>query len=594
MKYFTLIFLFFISFASTAQTVEIPNEMVFAGMRLKLTEPVKRELKADVDLITKNPKYFQVKVERANIYFPMMEKIFREAGFPEDFKYLAIQESSLISDAVSTSNAVGYWQFKKETAQEVGLRVDHLVDERKNIAASTRGAAAYLRKNNFFLDNWVYALLSYNLGLGGVKSFVKDKNKGASHMVIDDDMHWYVIRFLAHKLAYENAVGKNSPAIRLLEEKTNAGKTISELAHEKNIDHETLKFYNKWLLVNNAPGDRDYSFILPVDTGRLGVFIVQEPEVKEVKIKEVHHEVKIKNEQQTKVKVKNYQDITSAKSEIEKLGNDVPMFVRINKIRAIQAAKGDDISKLTLRAGINQEEFLQFNDLKSFDQITPGYFYYLQPKKNKALVLHHTVQKGEDIAMISQKYGIRQSAIRKRNVMDKREALQPGRILWLRMKRPKNSPIEMASLPEEKIIQPETIVKDQNDGFKNDTVPVKKPIKYQADSASKETTVVSLSESGKVHYVKAGETLYSISRIYSVSPDSLKKWNYLSGNSLNVGQQLIVGPSKKADIIHTVVQGETMYKIAGMYGVSVSDIKLWNGINDESLEIGKVLIIKRK
>jgi membrane-bound lytic murein transglycosylase D len=577
MKYFILIFFNFIVFASNAQTVEIPNEMYFAGMKLKLTEPVRRELKADVDLITKNVKYFQVKVDRANIYFPMMEKIFRDEGFPEDFKYLAIQESSLIPDAVSTSNAVGYWQFKKESAKEVGLRVDDLVDERMNIASSTRGAAAYIKKNNFFLNNWVYALLSYNLGLGGVKSFVKDKNRGVSHMVIDDDMHWYVIRFLAHKLAYEHAVGNKSSVI-LLEQKFGTGITISDLAHAKKIDEETLKSYNKWLLTNNIPGDREYSFILPFGTTQ-GNIIIQEPVVKEIKIKETHHEVKIKVK--TQVKVKNYEDVASAKSEIEKLGNDLPMFVRINKIRAIMAVKGDDISKLTLRAGIKQKEFLQYNDLKSFDQITPGYFYYLQPKKNKALVLHHIVQKGEDIAMISQKYGIRQSSIRKRNLMDKREALVPGRILWLRMKRPKDSPVMMEVLPEEKSKQAVEINK-------------KPESEVTTDTSSKKINQILPSSLGKMHEVKVGETLYSISKLYNISADSLKNWNHLSDNNLKPGQQLIVQPAGKADIIHTVSKGETMYKIAAMYKVSVADIKLWNGLKDENMEIGKTLIIKRK
>jgi membrane-bound lytic murein transglycosylase D len=587
MKYVALIFLFCIRFVSYAQTTKIPDEMDFAGMRLKLSEPVKRALKADVDLITKNHNYFQAKIDRADIYFPVIERIFREAGFPEDFKYLALQESSLVSDAVSSSNAVGYWQFKKETAQEVGLRVDHLVDERMNIAASSRGAAAYLKKNNFFLNNWVYALLSYNLGLGGVKSFVKEKNKGVSTMEIDDDMHWYVIRFLAHKLAYENAVGKKAASLTLLEEKSNAGKTIAELAHEKKIDQEILQSYNKWLLGRNAPDDRDYSFILPVDPSRHDVVVVQHSEVKEVKIKETHHEEKIKIESQ--VKIKEYKDESSAKSEIEKYSHDVPMLVKINKLKAIQAVKGDNISKLALRAGIKRKQFLRFNNLKKFEEVTSGHFYYLQPKRNKALVIHHTVLRGEDLASISQKYGIKQKSIRKRNGMDKREALEPGRVLWLRMKRPQGSPVEIVAVPEENKYKPKEIIKEQDSKVKIDSAPVKETKIIQEDTVARKAIAAS-----EVHEVKAGETLYSISKIYGVPADSLKKWNNLSDNNLKTGLQIIVRPSEQADIIHIVAQGETMYKISRMYGVSVDDIRRWNGLADESLEIGKTLVIRKK
>ncbi|MFL5730154.1 MAG: transglycosylase SLT domain-containing protein, partial [Cytophagaceae bacterium] len=420
MNYFALVFFLVAPWLCKAQ-VQIPAEMDFAGIRLKLSEPVRRALKADVELITKNAKYFQVKVERADIYFPMIEKIFREEGFPEDFKYLALQESSLVADAVSSSNAVGYWQFKKETAQEVGLRVDNVVDERRNIAASSRGAMAYLKKNNVILNNWIYALLSYNLGLGGVKSHVKEKYRNATIMPIDEDMHWYVIRFLAHKLAYEHAIGKKRPAVVLLEEKSRAGNSLSQLAQERKIDQNLLTSYNLWLFAGHAPTDRKYSFILPVDSGRQ-VAVLEEP-VKEVKIKENHHEVKVKTETQAKPKIKNYQDIAAAKTELEKIGSDVPLLVTINKVRAIQAVKGDDVSRLALRAGIRTVDFLFYNDLRKFDPIVPGAFYYLQPKKNKALVLKHTVEPGEDMASISQKYGIKQNAIRKKNRMDKRESL---------------------------------------------------------------------------------------------------------------------------------------------------------------------------
>jgi membrane-bound lytic murein transglycosylase D len=571
MRYFTLIICLFIqSIAQAQQSFQVPEEMDFAGMKLKLTEPVRRALKADVELITKNQKFFQVKIDRADIYFPMVGKIFRDLGFPEDFKYLALQESSLIADAVSSSNAVGYWQFKKETAQEVGLRVDHMVDERMNIAMSTRGAAAYLKKNNLFLNNWIYALLSYNLGLGGVKPHVKDKFRGASVMVIDENMHWYVIRFLAHKLAYENKVGK-SPLLKLEEERSNAGKSLSDFAYEKKIDKELLKYYNKWLLSEAAPTDRAYSFILPVDSLRKGSLIVPGTDIK---VKHNQHEVKVKVE--SNAKAKNYQDITSAKTELEKLSKDVPMFVRINKVMAILAMPGDDISKLALRAGIRTESLLQYNDLRKFDQIMAGQFYYLQPKKNKALVLKHTVQSGEDIAAVSQKYAIRQSAIRKKNRMDKRESLVPGRVLWLRMKRPKNCEIEMAAVPEVKITNPDKTV-----------------IKAQPDTTSKKKSVTTSGSSGKVHIVKSGETLYSISKKYNVPADSLIKWNRIQDNSLKPGQELHTQPGT-GDVIHKVVSGETMYKISRLYGVTVADIKLWNGKKDESLEAGEMLLIKKK
>src|SRR5687768_14391699 len=121
----SILFLFQ-SFILLAQVLppKVPNTMEFAGIDLKINDDARELIQASVTSLTKSPKYFQVKVDRANIYFPLIEKILREEGVPEDFKYLVLQESALIADAVSTSNAVGYWQFKKESAGDVDVLVN--------------------------------------------------------------------------------------------------------------------------------------------------------------------------------------------------------------------------------------------------------------------------------------------------------------------------------------------------------------------------------------------------------------------------------------------------------------------------------------
>src|ERR1041384_7008371 len=108
--------LFAAVFPLAAQTPQVPSKMEFAGITLSIRDDARREIQKDVDALTQSPKHFMIKVERARTYFPIIEKVFREENVPEDFKYLVIQESSLIADAVSPSNAVGFWQFKDYTA----------------------------------------------------------------------------------------------------------------------------------------------------------------------------------------------------------------------------------------------------------------------------------------------------------------------------------------------------------------------------------------------------------------------------------------------------------------------------------------------
>ncbi len=109
----------------------------------------------------------------------------------------------------------------------------------------------------------------------------------------------------------------------------------------------------------------------------------------------------------------------------------------------------------------------------------------------------------------------------------------------------------------------------------------------------------------KKHSVKASETLFSISRQYAVKVDDLKRWNNLTDNSISIGQRLIIkgGDSKASNVMknnqitekgresHTVSQSQTLYSISGIYGVSTDQLKEWNHLESNDLEIGQVLIV---
>ena len=108
-----------------AQGPRVPHKMMLGDVKIKITDGARAEIQKNVDELTKHPKYFNVKVDRANQYFHFIEEAFSKEGIPEDIKYLVLQESGLISDVVSSSNAVGYWQFKDFTAVEMGLCRDY-------------------------------------------------------------------------------------------------------------------------------------------------------------------------------------------------------------------------------------------------------------------------------------------------------------------------------------------------------------------------------------------------------------------------------------------------------------------------------------
>src|SRR5690349_17729587 len=255
--------LFFVAVSAAAQTPEVPHKMEFAGMTLTICDDARREIQKDVNALTQSPRHHMIKVERARTYFPLIEKVFAEEQVPDDFKYLVLQESALIADAVSVSNAVGFWQFKDYTAVEMGLRVDKEIDERLNIISSTRAAGRYIKKNNSFFDNWVYALQAYQMGAGGVLRSVSKEHHGKKSMEITSNTYWYVKKFLAHKIAFEPSVSAPGQ-VKVVPYVNSTDKQLKDLAQEVSVDELELITYNKWAKRGNIPGDRSSTVIIPM------------------------------------------------------------------------------------------------------------------------------------------------------------------------------------------------------------------------------------------------------------------------------------------------------------------------------------------
>ena len=97
-------------------------------------------------------------------YFPIYEKAFRDAGIPDEIKYLSIVESQLNPNAVSRVGAVGPWQFMSTTARLYGLQMDNYIDERRDPVQSSIAAAAYLKDAYQQFGDWLLAIASYNCG----------------------------------------------------------------------------------------------------------------------------------------------------------------------------------------------------------------------------------------------------------------------------------------------------------------------------------------------------------------------------------------------------------------------------------------------
>ncbi len=122
--------------------------------------------------------------------------------------------------------------------------------------------------------------------------------------------------------------------------------------------------------------------------------------------------------------------------------------------------------------------------------------------------------------------------------------------------------------------------------------------------AKKESINEEKTEIKKIHIVKSGDTLSSISKLYSINKDLIIKLNKLKDeNYIFVGQNLIISEStenltEQSDLInnyHIVQTGENLTEISNKYDLKVIDLKEINNLkNPDSIKVGQKLIIRKK
>lgn len=100
-------------------------------------------------------------------YLPEMERIFASYGLPIQLTRLPLVESSFNIEAYSKVGAAGLWQFIPSSAR-MYMRLNEVVDDRRDPWTSTDAAARHLRDDYADLQSWPLAITAYNHGRGGI------------------------------------------------------------------------------------------------------------------------------------------------------------------------------------------------------------------------------------------------------------------------------------------------------------------------------------------------------------------------------------------------------------------------------------------
>jgi hypothetical protein len=237
--------------------VPIPNSITFAGEQVPIhLFDIRESLDRELQVNTYWHSQTVLLLKRANRYFPVIEPILKEKGIPDDFKYLAVAESAL-TQVVSPSQAVGFWQILEGTGRELKLEINDEVDERYHIEKSTYAACDFLQKSYERYGSWTLAAASYNFGRNGInRQMERQKNDNYYDLVLGEETGRYLFRILAFKLIHENPnaygfhlmANELYPPLKYYEVKVDSSITsFAQFATQFATNYKILKLYNPWL-----------------------------------------------------------------------------------------------------------------------------------------------------------------------------------------------------------------------------------------------------------------------------------------------------------------------------------------------------------
>ena len=135
--------------------------------------PYKR-IRSEVEWYARHQSYLNRVSNRARRYLPHIIAELERRGMPMDIALLPVVESAFQPFAYSKMGASGIWQFMPATGRVYGLKQNWWYDGRRDIVQSTYAALNYLSKlQTQFKGDWLLAIAAYNTGEGNVSRAIR-------------------------------------------------------------------------------------------------------------------------------------------------------------------------------------------------------------------------------------------------------------------------------------------------------------------------------------------------------------------------------------------------------------------------------------
>ncbi len=577
---------------------ELPTELLKARLKeMDAKSPFNIEWNQGLENIIKSflknrKKSYERLMAISEYYFPMFEESLARQNVPLEIKYLAIVESALNPKAVSRVGATGLWQFMYQTGKQYNLNIDSYVDERSDPQKASDAAAQYMANMYKIFGDWDLVLASYNSGPGNVAKAIRrsggQQNFWNIRKNLPKETQGYVPAFLATMYIYtyhkEHGIVPNRAIIKHFATDTIMIKqqiTFKQLSDLLDVPVAQLQLLNPSYKMNVIPFYPNVNHFLRLPTEKIAMFASNEDKVYAY----VQHE----NEKRERPYMDRIRTVSKDSTAIASADSVVTARTR-NKYHTVR--RGDNLSEIASKYGVTIAQIKRWNKLKGNSAplgrklkivVTEGNDNEAiadntkksAPAKDEKTVAtaqkdaknadvaetpeFYTVQKGDNLSSIAKKYGVSVADLKEWNNMEDTNVLLDTRLKINKTK------VDIEDLKEEAV----------------GLVPT-------------------------YYTVQKGDNLGAIAKKQGVTVAQIQEWNKMQDSNVQLGAKLTImkTPSAENQIAarvkkdsakeshYLVKKGDSLFTIAQKYpGVTVSDIKKWNGISSNNLRPGMKLKI---